>query len=298
MRRDVLRPKGWLIALLLALPLLWYTFMVALPVFTAAKNSLYNWSGGAKKDFVGLFNYQYLLKDKIFWQAFTNNLKITVISAIGQIGLAFVLSSLLSTRFVKLKGLHRTVAYFPATISAIVVGYVWSFIFGYDTGLINSTLRALGLDSLTAAWLDNPKTIINVVCIPIIWQYIGYYMIIILAGITSIDQSVYEMAELDGANGFQRAIKITLPLIRRTLGVCVMLCISGNMKIFDHIYSLTNGGPGNSSIVMAMHAYRTTFVKSRFGYASAISIAILIISLTLILGVRLIVTRPWKKEDA
>ena len=295
MSRDVLRPKGWVIVILLALPLVWYTLMVALPVFTALRNSLYNWSGGV---FVGLYNYQYLMRDTVFWQALMNNLKITVISAIGQIGLAFVLSCLLSTRFVKFKRLHRTVAYFPATISAIVVGYVWNFIFGYDTGLINSILRALNLDSLCAAWMDNPDTIINVVCIPIIWQYIGYYMLIILAGITSIDQSVYEMAELDGANGFQRAIRITLPLIRRTLGVCVMLCISGNMKIFDHIYSLTNGGPGNSSLVMAMHAYRTTFVRSRFGYASAISIAILVISLTLILCVRLIITRPWKKEEA
>lgn len=297
MRRGVFRPKGWVIALLLVVPILWYGFMVAAPIVTAGKNSLYNWSGGAKKVFIGLQNYRFLMKDSVFWQALGNNLKITVFSVIGQIGLAFVLSCLLSTRAVKLKGLHRTTAYFPATISAIVVGYVWNFIFNYDTGLINSLLRSFGMGNLASAWLDNPSTIIYVVCIPIIWQYIGYYMIIILAGITSIDPEVFEMAELDGANGFQRAIRITLPLLRKTLGVCVMLCISGNMKIFDHIYSLTNGGPGNSSLVMAMHAYRTTFVKSKFGYASAISIAILIVSLALVLVVRLIVNRPWKKGE-
>ncbi len=297
MRRDVLKPKGILIFLLLLPPILWYTLMVAVPIVTAVRNSLFNWSGGAKRVYVGLFNYQYLLKDAIFWQSLKNNLKITVITAIGQIGLAFILSSLLSSRLVRLKKMHRTVAYFPATISAVVVGYVWNFIFGYDTGLINSLLRAMGMGQMASAWLDHPETIIYVVCIPIIWQYIGYYMLIILAGISSIDQSIYEMAELDGANGVQRALKITLPLISRTLSVCVMLCISGNMKIFDHIYSLTNGGPGNSSMVMAIHAYRTTFVKSKFGYASAISVAILIISLTLILIVRLLAKQPWKKEE-
>ena len=296
MQKDVIRPKWWILALCIMPGVLWYGYVVILPMFTAVKNSLFNWSGGPKMTYIGLKNYQFLLSDSIFWQAFRNNLTITALSLIGQIGLAFVLSSLLAMRFVKLKRLHRTVAYFPSTISAVVVGYVWSIIFNYDQGLLNSLFRGVGLGAWASAWLDNPSTIIYVVCVPIIWQYIGYYMIIILAGISSIDQEVYDMAEIDGASGLQRALNITLPLIRGTLGVCVMLCISGNMRMFDHIYSLTGGGPGNSSIVMAMHAYKTTFVKSQFGYASAMSVGIMVLSLTTILLSRLIVTQPWRKE--
>ena len=270
--------------------------MVMLPLVNSVIKSLYNWKGGPVQTFIGLKNYQLLLSDKVFWAAFRNNISITVLSIVGQIGLAFVLSCLLSMRFVRMKSLHRTVAYFPATIASVVVGYVWSIIFSYDYGLLNSTLRAIGLNSAVTPWLDNPDTIILMVCIPIIWQYIGYYMIIILAGITSIDQEVYDMAEIDGASGLQKALKITLPLIRGTLGVCVMLCISGNMKIFDHIYTLTGGGPGNSSIVMAMHVYKTTFIKSQFGYASAMSVCIMILSLSVVLLSRVIFTRPWRKE--
>lgn len=293
--REVFRPKTWVMIAFLAPGLLWYTGMVAVPLVSSIIKSFYNWTGGPVQTFIGFKNYELLLSDRVFWQAFRNNLSITFLSIIGQIGLAFAMACMLSLRFIKLKRLHRTVAYFPATVASVVVGYVWSIVFSYDYGLINSLLRLVGLGGLAAPWLDNPNTIIPVVCIPIIWQYVGYYMIIILAGITSVDKEVYEMAEIDGASGLQKALKITLPLIRGTIGVCIMLCISGNMKIFDHIYTLTGGGPGNSSIVMAMHVYKTTFIKSQFGYASAMSVGIMILSLGLVLLSRLIVNQPWSK---
>ncbi|NLW21058.1 MAG: sugar ABC transporter permease [Clostridiales bacterium] len=298
MQKDVIQPKSWVLGACILPGIAWYVYVVILPMITAMRNSLYNWSGGPKMTYIGFKNYQFLMRDSIFWQAFRNNLTITLLSLIGQIGFAFILSSLLAMRFVRLKRLHRTVAYFPSTVSAVVVGYVWSVIFNYDSGLLNSLLRAVGLESWASPWLDIPSSIMYVVSIPIIWQYIGYYMIIILAGISSIDQEVYDMAEIDGANGVQRALKITLPLIKGTLGVCVMLCISGNMRIFDHIYSLTGGGPGNSSIVMAMHAYKTTFIKSQFGYASAMSFGIMVLSLSLIMFSRVLIQQPWRKEAA
>lgn len=273
-----------------------YTYVVIVPIIGALRYSLFNWSGGPNMKYVGLKNYQMLLKDKNFWEAFQNNIKITVICVIGQIGIAFVFSAMLSARFIKLKKLHRVVAYFPSTISAVVVGFTWSFIFNYDYGLINVILRAVGLGDWAQAWLNNPDTIIGVVCIPLIWQYIGYYMVIIMAAMSSIDPSIYEMAELDGASGVQRALKITLPLIKGSMGVCVMLCIAGNMKIFDHIYVMTNGGPGTSSMVMALQVYKTTFVKNQFGYASAMSIGIMVLSLAIVGGSRLLINRPWRKE--
>ncbi|MHB8061110.1 MAG: carbohydrate ABC transporter permease [Ruminiclostridium sp.] len=296
MEKNALHPKRGIIFAYMLPTFLIYTFVVILPIISAIRLGFFNWSGGKKITYVGLNNYISLLKDNVFWQSFRNNIIITVLCFIGQIGLAFILASFLQTRIIKWKGLHRVVAYFPATISAVVVGFVWSFVYNYDYGLINTLLRIFNLGGLTKPWLDDPSSIMYVVSIPIIWQYIGFYMVIILAAMSSIEKSIYEMAEIDGANGFQRAVSITLPMIKNTLAVTVMLCISGNMKIFDHIYTMTGGGPGNSSMVMALNVYKTTFIKSQYGYASAMSVAILILSLALILLTR-IPTMSWRKES-
>jgi len=112
------------------------------------------------------------------------------------------------------------------------------------------------------------------------------YLLILLAAMTSISPEVLEMAEIDGANGFQRAFRITFPLIKNTMIICLMLCISGNMKVFDHIYVMTRGGPGYSSYVMAMYAYFTSFVEGKMGYGSTVSIMILILSFVIVAGSR------------
>lgn len=298
MKKTSLKPSIRIAVIMCLLPaLLVYTYVVIVPILGAVRYSLYNWSGGPKMKFIGFKNYEILLRDKSFWAAFMNNIMITVLCVIGQIGIAFIFSTMLQARFVKFKGIHRVVSYFPSTISAVVVGFAWAFIFNYDYGLINIILRFFHLDNLVRPWLDNPDTIIWVVCIPLIWQYIGYYMVILMAAMSSIDPSIYEMAEIDGASGIQRALKITLPMIKKSIGVTVMLCIAGNMKIFDHIYVMTNGGPGTSSMVMALQVYKTTFVKNKFGYASAMSVGILILSLLLVGGSKLIINKPWRKEE-
>lgn len=289
--------KQRLLIMLCILPaLIIYTYVVIIPIISAIRYSFFNWSGGPAMKLVGFKNYKLLLKDKAFLESVVNSISISVISVVGQIGIAFIFSALLNAKFIKLKKFHRVVSYFPATISAVIVGFTWSFIFNYDYGLLNAGLRFLHLDNMAKAWLDDPATIILTVSIPLIWQYIGYYMVIILSAMTSIDPSIYEMAELDGASGVQRALKITLPLIKRAMGVAVMLCIAGSMKIFDHIYVMTNGGPGTSSMVMALQVYKTTFVKNQFGYASAMSVAILVLSLGMVLISRVIIDQPWRKE--
>ena len=274
-----------------------YTYVAVIPIFRSFYLSAFSWSGGPEMKFVRLKNYSILMRDTAFWDSFKNNILITLLCVVGQIGIAFIFSAFLSARFLKFKSLHRVVAYFPSTISAVVVGFVWMFIFNYDYGLLNSLLRMAGAEGWAKAWLDNPNTIVLIVSIPLIWQYIGYYMVIIMAAMTSVDASIYEVAELDGASGIVRAIYITLPLIKESLLAAVMLCIAGNMKIFDHIYVMTNGGPGTSSMVMALNVYKTTFVKNRFGYASAMSVGVLVLSLLLVGVIRLIVMQPWKKEE-
>ena len=121
------------------------------------------------------------------------------------------------------------------------------------------------------------------VCIPIVWQYVGFQLVIMLSAMTTIDKEILEVAELDGCNAVQKARYITLPLIRPTLVICVFLCISANMKIFDHVMIMTNGGPGTASTVLALLAYNTSFEQFNMGYGSAISVFILVVTALLFL---------------
>lgn len=292
---NSIRPKNRVIVAYLILPMLLYTFTVFLPLITAGVYSFYEWKGGPNKTFIGFDNYINLIKDKIFWNAFNHNIYLVVACIVGQIGLAFVFSLMIFSKLVKLKGIHRTFGFFPSTVSAVAVGFIWTMIYDYKRGLLNWFLVAIGKGDQVQVWLNNEKLVMLLVSIPLIWQYIGYYMIIILSAMSSVDKEILEVAELDGANGIQRARYIILPLIKNTLLVCLTLCIAGNMKAFDNIYIMTKGGPGYASNVMAMYGYNVSFSQSNMGYGSAISIGIFVLSLLIIGGsqwlVKLLTTR-------
>jgi raffinose/stachyose/melibiose transport system permease protein len=266
----------------LCIPVALFLFTVIVPVLQALFYSLFKWTGGPNKTFIGLGNYLTLLSDKLFWQAFGHNLFLVAACVVGQIGLAFVFVMILNTKSVRYKDLHSTLTFFPSTISAVAIGMVWRIIFDYRYGLLNFIIGALGSPESQKIWLNEASSIMTVVSIPLVWQFIGYYMIILLSAITVIDKEIYEVAELDGAGAVQRAIHITLPLIKNTILVSLTLCIAGNMKAFDHIYVMTSGGPGSASNVMAMYGYITSFVQSNMGYGSAISMGIFVLSLAII----------------
>ncbi|MDR0524845.1 MAG: sugar ABC transporter permease [Spirochaetaceae bacterium] len=292
---DHITVKRRYIALYLALPIAVFLFAVAVPLFEALYFSFFKWSGGPNMTFTGLANFAALVKDRLFWQAFSHNIFLVIACVVGQIGLAFIFVMIISAKCVKLKDLHSTFTFFPSTISAVAIGMVWRIIFDYRYGLLNYMLRVFGMEDAQKIWLNEADIIMTVVSIPLIWQYIGYYMIILLSAITTIDKEIYEVAELDGAGPIRRALHITIPLIKNTLLICVTLCIAGNMKAFDHIYVMTAGGPGSSSNVMAMYGYITSFVQSNMGYGSAISMGIFILSL-LIIGITQILTKQLTKE--
>lgn len=279
-----IRPKKRVVFFYLFIPVLIYVFSVFVPLATAFYYSFFNWKGGPNKTFSGIENYITLIKDETFWSAFSHNIYLVIACIIGQIGLAFIFVLMINSRYTKLKGIHRTFAFFPSTIAAVSIGFIWSMIYDYKRGLLNWLLDLFGKGDSAKVWLNEPKLVMLLIAIPLIWQFIGYYMVIILSAISSIDQEIFEVAELDGANSFQRAIYIVLPLIKNTLLVCVTLCIAGNMKAFDHIYVMTAGGPGNASMVMALYGYKVSFGQQNMGYGSAISIGIFVLSLIVILG--------------
>lgn len=285
---KALRPKDIVIYGLLAPGIIIFALCCIAPLFVAVYNSFFEWNGGPERTFIGLANYQELIFDEAFWSAFKNNLTFVLWTVIGQIGIAFIISMLLQSRILKFKNLHRTVLFFPVVLSAVVVGFLWRIMYNADYGIVNTFLRAIGLEQCIQLWLDDPDIVIGSLAIPKIWQYIGYYLIILLAAIQGIDKSVLEMAELDGATGWKKSRYIVIPLIKSTLLVTVMLCISGNMKTFDQIVVMTGGGPGTSSEVVALYAYNVSMNRMRYGYGSTVAIGILALSMLLILLSKLV----------
>ena len=273
-----------LVALYLAIPLIVYVFSVFVPLVTALVDSFFNWKGGPQKTFNGLENYISLFQDTTFWQSFWHNIFLVLFCLVGQIGIAFIFVLMIDSKLVKLKGMHRTFGFFPSTISAVCVGFIWTMIYDYNRGILNWFLDKIGHADAAKVWLNEPSLVMLLVSIPLVWQYIGYYMVILLSGIASIDKEIFESAEIDGANAVQRAIHIVFPLIKNTLLICITLCIAGNMKAFDNIYVMTSGGPGTSSMVMALYGYTVSFKQNNMGYVCAISIAIFVLSLLVIGG--------------
>lgn len=294
---STIKPKP-LIFLTYILPaFLLYTFIIVIPIVMAMYYGFFDWSGGTKMTFIGLNNYMELLKDKQFWASLGNNLYLIVLCVVGQIGLALFFAMLLNSRLAKYKNFHRTISFFPSVLSAVVIGFIWSMMYDYNYGLINTILKMIGQGDKVQPWLSNGTIALTLVAIPLIWQYVGYYLIIIMSAIAGIDSQVLEMAEIDGATGWKKARFITLPLIKNTIAVCITLCISGNIKAFDHIWTMTAGGPGNATSVVALYAYKTSFYSNKMGYGSAMSIGILVVSLLFVGAVRFAISAMTKEKE-
>lgn len=292
------KPKTKTLFLYLIVPVAMFIFTVFVPLMTALVYSFYEWKGGPKKTFIGIENYIQLFNDGTFWEAFGHNIYLVVACIIGQVGIAFILVMMVNSKLVKFKGVHRTFGFFPSTISAVCLGLIWNMIYHNKYGVLNWFLEAIGRKDLCQVWLNNTDTVMFLVTVPLIWQYIGYYMVIILAAVSSIDTEIFESADLDGANGAQKARYITLPLIKNTMLVCVTLCIAGNMKAFDNIFVMTKGGPGTASMVMAMYGYQISFNQSNMGYGSCISVAIFVLSLAVIGGSKALVGYLTREKEA
>ena len=295
---NAIKPKTKTVFLYLMIPVAMFVFTVFVPLVTALAYSFFEWKGGPQKTINGLHNYVQLFHDATFWEAFGHNIYLVVACIIGQIGIAFVLVLMINSKLVKCKGIHRTFGFFPSTIAAVCIGLIWNMIYHNKYGILNWFLEAIGRKDLCQVWLNNPKLVMLLVTIPLIWQYIGYYMVIILSAISGINTEIFESASLDGASGFQQALYITLPLIKNTMLVCITLCIAGNMKAFDNIYVMTKGGPGTSSMVMAMYGYQVSFQQSNMGYGSCISVAIFVLSLLVIGGSRAAINRLTREKEA
>jgi raffinose/stachyose/melibiose transport system permease protein len=243
--------------------------------------SLFNWNGGPKMKFLGFENYIKTFNDRIFWQSTKNTLLFTLLMTVGQVGLAFIFTLFFTMRWTRFVNFHRTVMFFPNVISAVIIGLMWQLIYNNDIGLLNTLLRLCGREEWIKVWLGDPNIAMYSLAVPVIWQYVGYYVVILCSAVGSIPKEILEIAELDGANGWKRSLYITIPMIWNTVKICIMICVSGSFKAFDHIMIMTGGGPGRATSVLTLYNYNVSFTSMKLGYGCAMAVVILVFSLIL-----------------
>ncbi len=226
--------------------------------------------------FVGLDNYRALLQNAEMWQTLGNTFKYVIIILPFTVIFSLIVAALLNT---KVKGLSifRVVYFLPAITMATAVAMVWKMIFNGDYGILNAVIRAFGGDPVL--WLSDAKTALPCICVVSIWSAVGYYMIILLAGIQGISKGYYEAADIDGATSFQKFKNITLPLITPTLFYVVIMIIISTFQTFDVIYLMigTKSAAIKSTQSVVMYFYRHAFDFSNKGYGSAVAVLLFII---------------------
>ncbi|WP_243088299.1 sugar ABC transporter permease [Streptomyces sp. 891-h] len=273
-RRRSVKPWNQRVApYLFVLPnMLIFGLFVIYPAINNFNISMYDSGNGRDFTYVGGGNYQGMLSEAEFWSAARH----TVIFAVFFVTLTTVVSiglALLLNQKIKGRAFFRTVFFLPVVISPVVVGLIWGWIFERKNGLLNSLLGAAGLGE--PGWLVNSTLAMAVVIFVGLWLHVGFYVLIVLAGLQGIDSTYYEAARMDGASGWQQLRLITLPLLRPTTMVVVILSLINGFQAFDYIWTLTGGGPVGGTTLMVQYIYEHAF-QSPVQYGSAAAAAVVL----------------------
>ena len=237
---------------------------------------------GLNNKFVALDNYIYMFHDKSFIQALINTAKLMAVVPVITIFCSLVLAFVLNQCKLKEMVLYRTIFYFPNIVSLTVVGIIWSFVFHPNVGIVNKILGAVGLENLQRSWLGDSKTALWCIAFTLLWQAAGYYMVMHIAAMDGISPEIYESATLDGASAWRKLVSITMPLMKDIIGITFVLALSGTINLsFVLSQVMTGGGPNGASSVLLQYMYTQGFVNGNFGYAMAITVFTLAISVAL-----------------
>lgn len=255
-----------------------FAAFVVYPIVYNVQASTLDWDGINAGRFVGLANYRELLADPVFHTALINSAWWIPLTIIPQAVLGFLLALALDTRM-RGRTIYRAVFFVPAVLSPVVVGIVWQRILDPATGVLAQVDREVGT-SLAAPYLSDPSTAIFTVMFVNVWMWTGFSMLFYLAGLQLVDKSLIEAARLDGASPLQIVVKILLPLLRPTHLSLLLLGIIGSLKTFELVYMLTQGGPNHASEMLPTYAFQQAFQLQSVGYASTISVSLLVIAMT------------------
>lgn len=277
--------------------LLLYTVFQLLPIMGGIYFSFIQWDGlaGSKLEFVGIENYISAFNNKQFLLSLSNMVRMVFFSVLFHTPIALLLAMAVNA---KLKGyrLFKTIFFVPTVFPMTAVGLMWYFVF-MPTGALNTLLTNIGLKQFAIPWLVDKATAMNTIVGVNVWAGIGYYMVIILAGLTVIPADLYEAAAIDGANPVQMFFNVTIPMLRPTLIMCIVMDIIGSVKVFDLVYAMTGGGPNGLTNLPTTLMINEAFKYSHYGVGSAIGIIIMLICLVGTVGSNTLLNKGRRDEQ-
>lgn len=269
------------------------TLFVLLPILLTAWISLHSWSMYtplSQMDFVGLANYKALLTDRTFMRGLTNTLVYSGLSIALILPLAFFVGQLLYRGLLGGKSALRAVVFLPYMIPTIAVAIIWGYLYAPLYGPLNQILGWFGVPP--QAWLGSVNQAMMSLVIFNVWQTLGYYTVLVLAGLTQIPAVYYEAAVIDGANGWQQTWRITLPLLRRTLLFVVIIAMINSVQVFDPVYVLTQGGPAGATTVLSYQIYKNAFEFGLAGKASSMAFVLFLVLVVAVAAVMRLLRDP------
>ncbi|WEX74010.1 sugar ABC transporter permease [Sinorhizobium numidicum] len=288
-RSSVAHDRWAVLVFFLPPAILLFTLFVIMPMGEAAWYSLYKWNGyGTPTEFIAFRNFQVLFLNAAFTQALINNGLIILISIAIQVPLAIWLSTMLAHRIPGVVG-FRLIFFLPYVLADVAAGLIWRFVYDGDYGLFAAISNFFGF--ATPYVLADKDVAIYAVLGVIVWKYFGFHMMLFIAGLQSLDKSVLEAAEIDGATGWQKFRYVTLPLLGSTLRLSIFFAVIGSLQLFDMIMPLTGGGPSNSTQTMVTFLYTYGVMRMQVGLGSAVGVVLFIICVTLAFGYKRIFMR-------
>lgn len=280
-RYSVAARRDWFAAFVFLLPnLLSIGLFTLIPVVAGFFLSFTNWDMLSDPQWVGLENYQHILKDRQFWNALRNTSIYTLIVIPGGLAVSMLLALALN-RKIRGTAIYQAIFFLPYVSSTVAIALVWKWIYHPDYGVLNAMLRAVGLPGVD--WLTNPGIALVSVAIVQIWQTAGYNMVLLLAGLRAIPKDYYEAARLDGASPWTIFWAITVPLLMPTIFFVTTMSIIASFQVFNLIYVMTGGGPGNATKVYVFYLWENGFSFFKMGYASALAYVLFVIILAITL---------------
>lgn len=275
-KSEVMNRKLLMQYLLLVLPgFVIFTVGLILPLLLAFRYSVTNWDGiTAEKTFIGLKNYVNLFKDGDFRAAWWFTIKFTIGNTIIQNAAALLFAVALDSG-IKCQKIYRTAFFVPCLISAVVVGFIWLKMFSNVLPAVNDWLGT----NFNFLLFGSGKTVLSGLLIANNWQWIGYWMLIYLAGLQSVPSELYEAAKVDGANAVNRFFNVTIPMLAPSITICVVGITTGSLKVYDLLVSSTKGGPGRASTSVIYQTYATAINGRQYGYGSAMTVTLVLVLL-------------------
>ncbi len=273
------RQQAYYGALFVVPGLIVYLIFMVYPFLDTIYLSFTNWNGVAtSKDWVGLSNYARMFADGAALKAFANNVVWVILGTISPVVIG-LFEALLVWSGARASLFFRVLFFLPFVLPLVVIGIVWQWIYNPLFGVVNKVLDGAGLEGVSRGWLADPHTALYAVLIAAIWGASGFCFLILHASLQNVDMSTVEASMIDGANWFQRAWSIVVPQIAPQLTMVTAVTLIGGFSVFDIIYVMTGGGPGNASEVLATYTYKTAFEQNEAGYGSALAMLITVLSL-------------------